>query len=70
MLNPACNDCTKVLPSLGDGDIEPLHQGQYANNEKKRMKKCKGGQTGMEAEASGHGHLWWEMAWVIVRGGG
>ena len=55
MLNPACDNCAKVLLPLGDGDIEPLHQGQYPNNEKKRMKKHKGGWMGVEAEASGHG---------------
>ena len=54
MLNPACDDCAKVLLPLGNGDIEPLHQGQYADNEKKRMKKHKCGRMGVEAEASRH----------------
>ena len=55
MLGPNCDNWSTTLKMLDEGDIKPLHQGKYADNEKVLMKKRQGGRTGVEAEANGEG---------------
>ena len=57
MLGPNCDNWSATLKVLEEGNIKPLHQGKFADNEKVLMKKRQGGPTGVEAEANGEGAL-------------